>query len=230
MSGATAGITAIAAGAASALGAGVSAYSQNQATRKQDRIAAEGIRNQQQLQNQANTVVQKTVKDNATDEQANLQKNQASQQSAYLDALRRAAPVQDKTQTATPGASSRYAQEVVDATAGNKAFGQNQAATLARTDAPQLTQLQTQLGLGDAATKLGMINDTSNNQARLSSLREQAIQANPWITAAGQFISGAGAGMSKGATKSASPYTFGSGGGGQGVYADSGLTSAGSLA
>ena len=67
------------------------------------------------------------------------------------------------------------------------------------------------------------MSDTSNRQANLAKLREQAVQANPWLNAAGQFISGAGQGAAS---------AYGSGNskygkipkGGAGIYADNGLT------
>lgn len=220
MSGIAVGGTAL----ASALGAGVSAYANNQAMRKQDRIAAAGISRQGQLQDQANQVVQQSIQKNATSEQQNLQANQQKQQAAYLDALRRAAPVQDNSNAAIPGASKAYAKAATDATASNAAFGRERAASMAATDAPQLTQLQTSLGLGDAATQLGLIQDTSGREANLSRLREQSVQANPWLTAAGQFISGAGAGAAgaAGARKKPAGFDYGSGAG-QGIMADNGL-------
>lgn len=229
MSGATAGVTALAAGAASALGAGVSAYANNQAMRKQDRIAAEGIRKQGQLQDQANQITQQTIQKNATQEQQNLQTNKQKQEAAYLDALRRAAPTQNASNPATPGASKAYAKAVTDATASNAAFGRQQAGLMATTDAPTLTNNQTQLSLGDAATQLGQLSDTSSRQNNLTELQARAVQANPWLLAAGQFISGAGAGAA-GSYKKKPAYSYGSGAG-QGIMADSGLAqSVGGLA
>lgn len=184
------------AAATTAAGAGVNAYSQNQALRKQDDIAAQGIRNQSALQAQAQTGVQKTIQKVGTNNAATEASNKAAQQAQYLDALRRAAPVQDSSLSTTPGAGSRYAKDVVDAQAANQKFGANQADLMARTDAPQLTQLQNQETIGDEATKLGLINDTSNNQNNLTKLQVGAVQPNPWLAATGALLKGAGAGAS----------------------------------
>jgi len=226
MSGAALGTTgtlALAAGAASAVGAGVSAYSQNQALRRQDRIAADSINQQGQIRDQANQVVQKTIKDTAAQQTANLASNKQKQQAQYLDALRRAAPTQNAAQPNVAGASKAYADAAASAQRDDAQFGRTLADQTSTTDAPQLTQLQNSLELGGASTELGLLNDTSNRQANLAKLREQAVQANPWLNAAGQFISGAGQGAAS---------AYGSGNskygkipkGGAGIYADNGLT------
>jgi len=194
--GLSAGSLALIAAGTTAAGAGISAYSQNQQMRRQDNIAAQGIRDQAALQSQAQTGVQKTIQKVGANNAANEAANKAATQAQYLDALRRAAPVQDNAVQSTPGSSARYAKGVVDAQAANKAFGANQAGLLARTDAPQLTQLQDQQTIGDAATKLGLLNDTSNNQNNLTKLQVGAVQQNPWLSAASQLLSGAGSGLS----------------------------------
>lgn len=227
MSGATIGTTgtlALAAGAASAVGAGVSAYSQNQALRRQDKIAADSIRQQGQLRDQANQVVQKTIKDTATQQTANLAATKQKQQAEYLDALRRAAPTQNASQPNVSGASKAYADAAASAQKEDTQFGRTLADQVSTTDAPQLTQLSNNLQLGGASSELGLLSDTSNRQANLARLREQAVQANPWLNAVGQFISGAGAGYGASAGSGTSKY-----GkipkGGSGIYADNGLGS-----
>jgi hypothetical protein len=191
---------------ASAAGAAVNGYAQNQALKRQDNVAAAGIRQQGMLRDQANQVVQKTVQNTATDEQANLQANKQKQQTAYLAALQRAAPTQNASTPAVAGASKAYADAAASATKDNAQFGRTLADQMSTTDAPLLTQNQTNLQLGDASTQLGLINDTSNRQANLARLQEQAITANPWLEAAGGVLSGAGSGlMTKGSGKKAPP-------------------------
>jgi hypothetical protein len=218
--GLSAGTLALIAAGTAAAGAGVSAYSSNQQMRKQDSIAAQGIRDQQANQSQAQAGVAKTIQKVGANNAATEAANKAATQSQYLDALRRAAPVQDASQTATPGASSRYAKQVVDAQAANRQFGATQAGLLARTDAPQLTQLQDQQTLGDEATKLGLLNDTSNNQNNLTKLRVGAVQQSPWLTAAGALLNGASAGAS---TAAGAKKPAGAASSGAGIYADNGL-------
>lgn len=179
-------------GATAAIGAGVSAYANNQAMRKQDRIAAQGIIRQQGIQDQANGQVQKVVQD-AAKNTADVNNARAAQQAQYAAALQRAAPVQGTT-AAVPGGSKRYAQSVVDSLAANKTFGNNLAARTAAIDAPSIAALHTQQGIGNAATNLGLLQDTSNNEANLTSMEEKGVQPNPWAGILGSAISGAGQG------------------------------------
>lgn len=220
----TAGTAALVGGGTAALGAGVSAYAQNQAMRRQDSAAANGIRQQQQDQSQADQVVKNTVQNTATNEQENLQANKQKQQNAYLSALQRAAPTQTNATPVVSGASKAYADAAASATKDNAQFGRTLADQMSTTDAPLLTAQNTALSLGDASTKLGIINDTSNRQANVAKLQEQAITANPWLQAAGQFISGAGQGYASGSAGKKRGATYGSGPG-QGIMADSGLGS-----
>ena len=187
---------ALVAGAATAAGSGASMYANNQALKQQDEIAAQGIARQAALQRQANQTVQQTVQKAAADEGQNLEQNRMLQQQQYAAALQRAAPVQQNSLQDVAGASKRYAQGVVDARAANANYGNTAANLMARTDAPQLTQLGQQLTLGDAATKLGMLNDTSGNLANLTKLQANAVQPNPWLMAASGILKGVGAGAS----------------------------------
>lgn len=209
----------------SAAGAATNAYANNQALKRQDSIAASGIRQQGAFQDKANQVVQKTVQNTATDEQANLQANKQKQQAAYLAALQRAAPTQNASTPAVAGASKAYAQAAAGAQKDNAQFGRTLADQMSTTDAPQLTQLGTNLALGDASTQLGLLNDTSNRQANLDKLREQAITANPWLEAAGSIASGVGTGLMSSAGGKSNYSKYGKiPPGGTGIMADNGLT------
>jgi hypothetical protein len=197
MTGAASGITAteLAVGAGTAaVGAGLSAYANNQALKRQDAIAAQGIIRQGALRAQAQQDVSKTITDTATNNQANIDRNRMTQQQEYAAALQRAAPVQSGSIVAQPGASKRYAADVMSARGDVAKFGSDLGASTAAIDAPQITALQTQEKLGDTATKLGLLNDTSNSQNKLTELQVNAVKANPWITAAGQALEGAGSG------------------------------------
>lgn len=210
----------------SAAGAATNAYANNQALKRQDNVAAAGIRQQGLLRDQANQVVQKTVQNTATDEQANLQANKTKQQNAYLAALQRAAPTQSTATPAVAGASKAYADAAAGATKDNATFGRTLADQMSTTDAPILTQQSAGLQLGDAATQLGMINDTSNHQANLAKLQEQAITANPWLEAAGGIASGVGSGLMSTAGGKSNYSKYGKiPAGGAGISADNGLVS-----
>jgi hypothetical protein len=178
-----------------ALGTGTEMYANNQALKNKDAEAAAGIRRQMSLEDQAQTNVKQAIQKVGSNNTQNIQANQNAQQAAYLDALRRAVPSQSGALESTPGASARYASDVVNAQISNKAYGANRAAAMAATDAPQLTQQQDQLALGDTATKLGLLGDTSNNEGKLTQMRVNAIAPNPWLEATGQLLKGAGGGL-----------------------------------
>ena len=205
--------TALAIGAGvSALGAGVSAYAQNQQLRKQDNIAAQGIINQGALRQQANSDVQKLIKNTGQNNAANIARNQTTQEQEYAAALQRAAPVQGAALTTQPGASKAYAADVMNARNNVAQYGSDLGKSTAATDAPQLTQIQTQEALGDTATKLGLLNDTSANQNRLMQIQAGAVQANPWLQAVGGILQGAGTGYAarKMGAAGSTAYTAGS--------------------
>lgn len=182
---------AIGAGTAAA-GAGVSAYANNQQLRKQDATAAQGIIKQNALRGQAGAVVDKTIQERATNNAANLEANKNTLNQQYAAALQRANPVQSGAVSSTPGAGKRYAADVLASRGDIGKYGTDLASRTAAIDAPVLTNQQTQLAMGDTATKLGLIHDTSANQGALTDLQVKAIQANPWLLAGGAALQGAG--------------------------------------
>ncbi len=93
-----------------------------------------------------------------------------------------------------PGGSARYAQDVNKAIAGNQAFGDTQARSTSITDAPAITNMQTQQGIGDAANKIGILGDTSSNVNNLTQMQAKSEQANPWLDALGTTLQGAASG------------------------------------
>jgi hypothetical protein len=188
----------------SVAGAGVGMYAQHQQASRQDEAAAAGINRQNLLRSQANADVNKNIVQ-AKSNSANIAKNQTAEQQQYTAALARAAGVQGGAITDQPGASKRYATDVAASRANVGQFGQDLAARTAAVDAPQITNLQTQLGLGDTATKLGMLSDTSSNQQNLTNMQVKGIIANPWLLAAGDTLKGAGAAYAGSAFKGKVP-------------------------
>lgn len=182
---------AISAGLAAA-GAGTEAYANNQQLKAQDRVAAQGIVQQGVLKQQAANDVQKNIQQ-ATENQKNVNTNQADLTSQYAAALQRAGPVQ-ATQGAMPGASKRYDAGTAAAQAQALQYGKGLATTAASVGAPQLTNQQTQESLGNTATQLGGLQDQSAQQAALTNMQVNAIQANPWLLAAGAALQGASKG------------------------------------
>lgn len=190
MSGWTIGISA----GLSTLGAAATSYAGNQQMRKQDSITAAGLMKQRANQAAANADVSQSIDKNATQNHANINKNQVAEQAQYAAALARAAPARDSALSSQPGGSSRYAASVNAARSGVADYGNTLATNTAAVDAPQLTQEQTALGLGDTATKLGLIRDTSANEAALTAQQVKGVGENPWLLAGGAALQGAAAG------------------------------------
>lgn len=174
------------------VGSGIKMYASNQQLRKQDDLAAAGIRRQGMLRDQANADVSKTITDRAVNNDANLAANRTAEQQAYGAALQRALPVQGGAVNPVPGSSKRYAADVLASRADVGKFGQDLAGRTAAIDAPQLTNLQTQLAMGDTATKLGLLHDTSSNEENVNNMQVKAIQANPWLMTAGELMQAGG--------------------------------------
>ncbi len=200
---------AISAGLAAA-GAGTEAYANNQAAKQQDQIAAQGILKQAALKQQANADVSKNIQ-TASKNQTNVDTNQSALQEQYDAALNRGAPVQ-ATQGAMPGGSKRFAADTTAALANNANYGRTIAGTAAAVGAPQLTNMETQAGLGSTATSLAGLNDTSNQQNALTQMQVNAVTANPWLLATGAALQGASKGYgAKAGFASAAPATGGAG-------------------
>lgn len=175
------------------VGTGTQLYSQNQAVRQQDKIAANNIIKQGQERQLANADVQKNI-DMAKQNPANLARAQQNENAQYAEALQRAKPTgQDAAFTAPAGASARYAADVGTALKSNAAFGANQARNMSITDAPGITNLNTQLGLGDTATKIGLIGDRAAQENALATSQINSTRANPWLSTLGALMQGGGA-------------------------------------
>lgn len=174
------------------VGTGTQLYAKNQAVRSQDREAANNIYQQGELRRQANQDVQKNIVQ-AKDNTANLARAQQGENAQYAAALQRAKPTgQDAAFTAPAGASSRYAADVGAALKGNADFGATQAKNMSITDAPGITNMNTQLGLGDTATKIGLIGDQSQQANALSQMKVNSTTANPWLSTLGALMSAGG--------------------------------------
>lgn len=174
------------------VGTGTELYAKNQAVRAQDKEAANNIYQQGLLRDKANADVQTNIT-SAKDNTANLARAQQSEQAQYGAALQRAKPTgQDAAFSAPAGASAKYATDVNAALAGNQAFGNTQAHNMSITDAPGITNLNTQLGLGDTATKIGLIGDQSQQANALSQMKVNSTIANPWLSTLGALMQAGG--------------------------------------
>lgn len=179
------------AAALTAAGAGVNAYSQNQALRKADNASAESITRQGQINSQAEAAVSKL---NQSVAKSNPQQATKDQTAAYLTAAQNAAK-NAPTAPSVPGGSKRYSQAQAGANADVANYARTTAGNQAAVVAPQLQRIGEGNEIADTASQLGRFNDTSAAEQGILKTRLAGIQANPWLSSLGQVLGGAGSGL-----------------------------------
>jgi hypothetical protein len=180
-----------------AVGAIASYANQRSVAKKQDNVAAAGIRAQAENQRRANAKLNKALDDTA---QSNPDGIRQSTQDAYLQQIQRA------RSQAHAGLQQRGISEQYDAMAGDaqgdaEAYAGNVASLLSRIDAGTLQRQQegnTRVALG---TEFDVEDGNVRGDAFLNGLLMQGVRRNPYLDA----ISGAASAYGK--------YGGGSGGG-----------------
>lgn len=184
--------TAIGAAALTAAGSGVNSYSQNQNMRKEDAQSAQSIINQGKINSQAETAVGNLNKSIA---QSNPNTATKDQTAAYLAAAHQAA-ASGNTTPVVAGASKRYAQAQGGAQQDIENYARGTAANTAAVAAPQLQRIGEGNQIADTASQLGRFNDQSASEQAMLHTELAGDQANPWLSATSQLLSGAGNGLS----------------------------------
>lgn len=186
--------------ALAAASAATSAVANNQANKKQDQIAAEGIVKQGQLNKQAVANVDQTTK-SVSQSNADAQAKQASTLQNFRQSLQQSNNISGSAEPGVPGASKAYKAAQTQATGSANAYVGNIAQSAATTEGTQLERVDEGNKLADTAGKLGLISGQSNEQNYLTQLKERAVQPNPWLqslsgllgAASGPFSAAAGA-------------------------------------
>jgi hypothetical protein len=189
-------------------GTGMSMANQQETQHQQDKIAAEGIMRQGQLNDQSNQKVQALTKSIS---ESDPQQQIDAQKATFTKALMSAAPDRAGANPVVPGASKKYSDALAKATGNVQQFGDTQSTLMAHADAPTLQRLQDQIHIGSTAGDLGLLQNQSVGQNAATQLGVKSIHPNPWIDAAGQAIRGAGQvyGSSAGAGAPAAADTSG---------------------
>lgn len=151
------------------------------AARRQNRILAEGSRQQ----NRAGMEAAGTMGDFISQLRASAP-NPAAERGAFTAAL--GAP----TVNALPTASGRFRADAAGATAGAQGYGRNLADLFARIRAPGLQRQRESELLVDAGNALRPIQSRAEDDAFLTQLRAGSVQANPWAQMLGSGLSQAG--------------------------------------
>jgi hypothetical protein len=177
--------------------AGTATNSMNQyaASRKQDRIAAQGIRQQGDIQRQASARVGQHLEDFAG---STPQAEQAKSMEGFMNALRQSKASTEGDLPAVGAANPRFAEDV---SAGRQRVGQEageRAARMSRIDAPMYQRQREGSQLMRAGGDIGELERQSGAQDFLTRLRVASAQPNPWVNAAGSLMQGVGGAMSLG--------------------------------
>ncbi|MDE2098515.1 MAG: hypothetical protein KGL39_14775 [Patescibacteria group bacterium] len=175
----------------SAAGAGVDAYAQNQQLKSQDNAAAAGIMQQARLNKQAESDVGQTVKSVANSNAASAAEA-AKQLAAYRAALQQSQGITASASPGVPGASKAYAARQAADTSSAQQYINALTNSAATTQGTQLERVQEGQQLAKTATNLGLLGQQSQNQDFLTKLQIQQQQTNPWLTALGASLKGAG--------------------------------------
>jgi hypothetical protein len=188
----------------SAVGAGVQADQTNQAAKRQDEIAAQGIRTQSSKQRDADARVSQEVNklQNSTPEDSQRQATDA-----FMDQLKRTR-AQAHGEGQVGNVSSAYTSDADSAGKAVDQYGKNRASVLGRINAPGLQREQEGISRSRAGTDLGLISRAANGDQFLTELRARQNGVNPWAMAAGQVIGSAGSGMASNAGGSSIPDTY----------------------
>lgn len=185
----------------SAVGTGAAAYNSISANQRSQAQEAQGIQQQQALRQQAAGMVNKTIQNVAASNPAALQRQATGDFVSTMRANEAATnPLLSGTQ-GTPGANSRFAQDVNTANNTVQNFGANQAGDLAAMSAAVRQRQQEGLAMGTLQTNLGLTGAQAGSQAFLTQLRAAtAGQQNPWLSLGAGLLSGGASAYSKNPT------------------------------
>jgi len=174
--------------ALSALGAGASYYNTQQTAKKQDNALAQQIRNQQNLQHQADArtaqmIQQQGQQTDTKEKAAGLAANQAVLQA-------NAGQAQKVFQV--PGAVSQaYQTAGANAAQGITNFGNQQADLQSSINAPSQQRQNNRVNIDNYGNDLGLIARKASGQNFLDQLKLQSVRRNPWIDVGSGLLNGA---------------------------------------
>jgi len=175
-----------------ATGAATNTANQYAASRKQDKLAAQGIRQQGDIQRQASSRTRQHLEEFAG---STPQAEQAKSLEGFMDALRQSRSSAEGDLPAVGAANPRFAEDV---SAGRQQVGQEsgeRAARMSRIDAPMYQRQREGSQFLRTSADVGELGRQSSAQDFLTRLRVSAAQPNPWVGAAGSLMQGIGGAM-----------------------------------
>lgn len=187
----------------SATGAAAQHKAQSDNMRDQERIAAEGILRQSALNREGGDRVAQTVQQIGA---SNPDAERNAKRATYTDALRKSLGSRAGAVPTNGAVSGRFADDAENAQAQTEAEAVQNAGLTAAIEAPQYQRQNEGVALDNTGVDLSLMKGRSASQDYLTRLRLAMQKPNQWLTAGGQLLSGAGAGLAGGGG-----YSFGDG-------------------
>lgn len=174
----------------SAGGTALQQVSANQERRDKDRIAAESLRRNNAINQEAGQRVSQEIQKVA---EANPEAERMKANNDFMDALRKSKTAEGGMDFGAPsGVSDRFTADVGQARAGAGAEGRALAGNLAAIDAPQYARVNQNRGIADAATDLSLIEGRGRGQDFLAQLQMARANGNPGLETLGSGLAAFG--------------------------------------
>lgn len=162
---------------ATALSAGATAYGTNRVAKKQDNIAAQGIRTAAETQRRVNARLNKTLQDTAASTgDASRKKSNVT----YLDAIRRKL-AEGTSGLQGRGISSEYDEAATGAAGDAQDYAGTVAGLLSRIDAGTMQRQNEGNMLGDFQFDVSPLESNVRSDQFLNNMRLQGVRRNPYI-------------------------------------------------
>lgn len=183
----------------SAVAGGMSAKSNRDTLKRQDRQAARGIKNQAENQVEANRRVNEQIQDIAG---STGESEQAAVLGDFQSALRTGRADTDASQQDVVGASDRFAERVGSGREATKAQGSEQAERLSVIDGILRQRVGEGVDIGRTGSDINAIRGNVSAEDFLTQLRVAGERPNAGMDFAANLAGGIGAGMSQRAPSS----------------------------
>lgn len=179
----------------SAAGTAVQKGQERKVRNDQDRIAAEGILRQAQMNREAGDRVAKTTQELAA---SNPDAEISAKRASYTDALRKSAATRAGATPVAGNVSSRYSADAADASGAVETDANKLADLTAAIEAPQYQRQREGVALNNTGVDLSLIQNRSAGADYLTRLRMAMQRPNANLMAVGGLLSGAGSSIAAG--------------------------------
>ena len=188
----------------SALGAAGSYVSASQTAKKQDNIAAQGIRNASARQREADGMVRETLRRTS---ESNPDADQKSSLAQYMTQLQRTQGQASAGLNQAGRTSNRFSGEAAGAADDIAKYSSNTANLFSRIDGPNRQRQREGIDFARLGSGIGQIGQFSDSDQYLTNLRMRNVRSNPWLDALSRISTAAAGSYTPG--ESANPYSSG---------------------